>query len=217
LKRANRYFPVIEPILKKKNIPDDFKYLCVIESNLDTRALSPAKAAGLWQFIEETGKIYGLEITSEVDERYHVEKSTEAACKYFTEAYQRYGDWAKVVVSYNAGMARISSFLKDQLADSAFDLHMTTETSRYLFRIMAVKELFENQSKYGYAVRKEHLYPVIPVHYVEVSAPIANLAVFAKENKINYMQLKEHNVWLRDTKLSNTKGKTYRIAIPDNR
>jgi hypothetical protein len=215
LKRANRFFPVIEPLLKKNGIPDDFKYLCVVESSLDTRALSPSKAAGLWQFLDETGKRYGLEVTSEVDERYHVEKATEAACRYFREAYQKYGDWANVVISYNAGMGRISSFRRDQLSDSAFDLHLTTETSRYLFRILAIREFFENPQKYGYAVKKEHLYPVIPVHYVEVTESIDNLAVFAKENKINYMQLKDNNVWLRDTKLTVGKGKTYRIAIPE--
>jgi hypothetical protein len=214
LKRANRFFPIIEPILKKNGIPDDFKYLCVVESSLDTRALSPSKAAGLWQFLEETGKGYGLEITPEVDERYHVEKATEAACKFFNEAYQKYNDWANVVISYNAGMARISSFRRDQLTDSAFDLHMTTETSRYLFRILALKEFFENQQKYGFVIKKEHLYPAIPVHYVDVTTTIDNLALFAKENKISYMQLKDNNVWLRDTKLT-VKGKTYRIAIPE--
>ena len=213
-KRANRYFPMIEPILKENGIPDDFKYLCVIESNLDTRALSPAKAAGLWQFMEATGKNYGLEITTEVDERYHIEKSTRAACKYLKEAYGRYSNWVDVAASYNAGMGRISSSMKEQLVDSAFDLLLVSETSRYVFRIMAIKEIFENSKKYGFVLRKENLYPAVSVQLKEVSSDITNLALFAKENNINYMQLKDYNVWLRSTKLKVNPGKTYQIAIP---
>jgi hypothetical protein len=214
IKRANRFFPVIEPILKRNDIPDDFKYLCVIESGLDTRALSPAKAAGLWQFIDSTGKIYGLEITSEVDERYHVEKATEAACLYFKAAYANYGNWLDVAASYNAGMGRISSEKKKQLVDSALDLLLVSETSRYVFRILAMKAIFKNPSLYGFILKKENLYPPVAVHYLEVKSNIEDLALFAKENEINYMQLKEFNVWLRDTKLSVSKGKSYQIAIP---
>ena len=213
-KRANRYFPVIEPILKENGIPDDFKYLCVIESNLDVRALSPAKAAGLWQFMEATGKGYGLEISTEVDERYHIEKSTQAACKYFKDAYGRYSNWVDVAASYNAGMGRISSSMKEQLVDSAFDLLLVSETSRYVFRIMAIKEIFENPRKYGFLLKKENLYPLVPVQLKEVSSDIVNLALFAKENGINYMQLKDYNIWLRGTKLKIVAGKTYQIAIP---
>ncbi|MDH8701286.1 membrane-bound lytic murein transglycosylase D [Dysgonomonadaceae bacterium PH5-43] len=214
IKRANRFFPIIEPILKKHNIPDDLKYLCVIESGLDTRALSPAKAAGLWQFIESTGKSYGLEIRDGVDERYNVEKATEAACKYFKDAYDRYGDWVNVAASYNAGMGRITSQLSQQYVESAFDLHLVSETSRYVFRIMAAKQIFMNPQKYGFVLKKENLYPAINFNYVEVTSSIADLAAFAKQNNITYMQLKDYNVWLRDTKLVVPSGKTYRIAIP---
>jgi hypothetical protein len=214
-KRANRFFPMIEPVLKKNNIPDDFKYLCVVESSLDTRALSPAKAAGLWQFLDSTGKSYGLEITEEVDERYHIEKATEAACRYFKDAYARYGNWVDVAASYNAGMRRISQSKKEQLVDSAFDLLLVSETSRYVFRIMAIKEIFENPKKYGFSLKKENLYPLISVHYVEVTSDIENIALFAKENGINYHQLKEFNVWLRSNQLKVAKGKSYQIAIPD--
>ncbi|MDR0506696.1 MAG: transglycosylase SLT domain-containing protein [Dysgonamonadaceae bacterium] len=214
-KRANRFFPVIDPILKKNDIPLDFKYLCVIESNLDTRAFSPAKAAGLWQFMDSTAKNYGLEITDEIDERYHIEKATEAACQYFKSAYQRYGKWTDVAASYNAGMGRISSAMQEQSVDSAFDLLLASETSRYVFRIMALKEIFENPEKYGIILKKENLYPLIPVHYIEVTSDIDNLASFAKENGINYMQLKEFNVWLRRPVLKVAKGKSYRIAIPE--
>lgn len=214
LKRANRFFPIIEPILKKNNIPDDFKYLCVIESGLDTRAFSSAKAAGLWQFMESTGKGYGLEITSEVDERYHVEKATEAACSYFKEAYGRYGNWVDVAASYNAGMGRISNSKQSQLVDSAFDLLLVSETSRYVFRIMAIKQIFEHPRAYGFYLKKENLFQQVPVDYVEVTSDVADFAIFAQEHQLNYMQLKDYNVWLRDTKLKVTPGKSYKIAIP---
>ncbi len=216
IKRANRYFPVIEPILKKNNIPDDFKYLAVIESNLNPRALSPAKAAGIWQFISETGKRYGLEVNSQVDERYHIEKATEAACKYLKEAYNRYGDWTTVAASYNAGMGRISSEMNNQMVDNSFDLLLVEETSRYVFRIMAAKEIFENARQYGFVLRKEDLYPVIRTKKIQVSNSIPDLAEFAKENNINYFQLKEFNIWLRDRGLtiSSKAPKTYTIEIP---
>jgi hypothetical protein len=214
IKRANRYFPIIEPILKQNGIPDDFKYLCVIESNLDIRALSPANAAGFWQFMESTGKSYGLEITSEVDERYHIEKATEAACRYFKDAYRKYGNWVNVAASYNAGMGRISSALNSQLVDSAFDLLLVSETSRYVFRILAVKQVFANPYQYGFALKKEDLYPFVPAQEVTISSSITNMAAFAKDYDLNYMQLKEYNPWLRDTKLTVRAGKSYRIAIP---
>jgi len=214
IKRANRYFPIIEPILKKNNIPDDFKYLCVIESNLDIRALSPAHAAGFWQFLESTGKEYKLEITSDVDERYHIEKSTEAACRYFKDAYSKYGSWINVAASYNAGMGRISSSLSGQQVSSALDLLLVSETSRYVFRILAIKQLFENPPLYGFILNKEDLYPQVMVQKITVSQTIDDIAVFSKEYGLNYMLLKEYNPWLRNNKLSIKAGKTYEIAIP---
>jgi len=214
LKRANRFFPVIEPILKANGIPDDFKYLCVIESNLDTRALSPAKAAGLWQFLESTGKSYGLEITNQIDERYHIEKATEAACKYFKDAYKRYGNWVNVAASYNAGMGRISNSMQSQLVESALDLLLVSETSRYVFRIIAMKEIFSFPRKYGFVMKSEDFYPPIPVHYVQVDYSIADLAAFASDQGINYFQLKEFNPWLRETSLTVKPGSRYTIALP---
>ena len=216
IKRANRYFPIIEPILKKYNIPDDFKYLAVIESNLSPRAISVAKAAGLWQFMADTGRRFGLEVSDQIDERYHIEKSTEAACKYLNEAYSRYRDWATVAASYNAGMGKISSELDKQIEDNSFNLLLVEETSRYVFRIMAVKEIFKNQSKYGFILKKEDLYPVIRTKKVQVSDNIPDLAEFAKENNISYFQLKDFNVWLRERSLTiNPKNpKTYTIDIP---
>lgn len=214
IKRANRYFPIIEPLLEANGIPDDFKYLCLIESNLDTRALSSAKAAGLWQFMEATGKQYGLEITSQVDERYHIEKATNAACKYFRDAYNRFGNWVNVAASYNAGMGRISGNINSQYVDSALDMLLVSETSRYVFRILAIKEIFRHPFKYGFIFNKEDLYPQVSVDYKEVTSTIGDLAYYAKQNGINYMQLKDYNVWLRDSQLRVSPGKTYRIAIP---
>ena len=214
LKRANRYFPVIEPVLKRNNIPDDFKYLCVIESNLDIRALSPANAAGLWQFLSSTGKEFGLEINSEVDERYHIEKATDAACRYFKSAYSKYGSWINVAASYNAGMGKISASLSDQQVDSALDLLLVSETSRYVFRIIAIKQIFENPHSYGFVIKKENLYQPVSVQKITVEQTIDNLAVFSQKYDLNYMLLKEFNTWLRDNKLTVRQGKSYEIAIP---
>ncbi len=213
IKRANRYFPVIEPVLAKNNIPDDFKYLAVIESMLDVRAYSPAQAAGLWQFITQTGKQYGLEITSQVDERYHVEKSTEAACRYLKDAYRKFNSWTDVAASYNAGMNRIEKGLREQNVDTAFDLLLVEETSRYVFRILAMKEIFSNPYRYGFILKSEDLYPVIPTKAVKITEDVTDFADFAQKQGINYYQLKNFNVWLRDKELK-TMGKTYVVQIP---
>ncbi|GHT27135.1 hypothetical protein AGMMS4957_22420 [Bacteroidia bacterium] len=201
--------------MKANNIPDDFKYLCVIESNLDTRALSPAKAAGLWQFMPGTAKDFGLEVRDGVDERYHTEKATEAACKYLRAAYQRYHNWVDVAAAYNAGMGRISSEMGKQAAESAFDLLLVSETSRYVFRILAAKDILSHPQQYGYAMKRENLYPPIAVDYVDVAGNVPDLAVFAKKYGISYATLKEFNVWLRDAQLMQPwTAKKYRIAIP---
>ena len=213
-KRANRYFPVIEPILKENGIPDDFKYLAVIESHLDPRVTSPAKAVGMWQFLESTGRQYGLMITPTVDERCHVEKATVAACKYLMEAYGKYGDWPTVAASYNAGMGRITDELAKQEEESSLDLWLVEETSRYVYRILAIKQIFENPSKYGFMLRSRDLYKTIPTKEVTVSQDIPNLATFAKEHGITYADLKRLNPWLRDRKLV-TGGKTFRLSIPE--
>jgi Soluble lytic murein transglycosylase and related regulatory proteins (some contain LysM/invasin domains) len=214
LKRANRYFPIIEPILKEEGLPDDFKYLCVIESNLDTRAFSTAKAAGLWQFMEATGKSYGLEITTQVDERYHIEKATRAACKYLKDAYKVYGDWVNAAASYNAGMGRISGNKKSQQVESAFDMYLVSETDRYVFRILAIKEVFANPQRYGFYLNKEDLYPPVRTKQIKVTSDIDDLASFAKGHNITYKLLKDFNVWLRGTSLKVPAGKTYIIDIP---
>lgn len=218
IKRANRIFPIIDPILKENGIPEDFRYLAVIESSLDPRAVSSAKASGLWQLMPATGTQFGLEVSSEVDERYSIEKSTLAACKYLNSAYRKYGNWSSVAMSYNAGMGRISGELDKQQAEDSVDLWLVEETSRYYFRMLAIKSIFENPYKYGYVISAEHLYKPIKFKSVEVSESIPDLASFAKDNGITYAQLKDFNSWLRDRKLTITakKPSTYTILIPDS-
>jgi hypothetical protein len=214
LKRANRYFPVIEPILKANGIPDDFKYLAVIESHLDPCAVSPARAVGMWQFMEPTAKEYKLTITPTVDERYHVQRSTEAACKYLKDAYARYGDWVSVAVSYNAGVGRISSEYARQLVDSALDLWLVEESSRYVYRILAIKQIFENPYKYGFVISGKNLYKPISCEEVTISKDIPDLAVYARDRGITYADLKRFNPWLRDTRLNVAEGKSFVLLIP---
>ncbi|MDR2816831.1 MAG: lytic transglycosylase domain-containing protein [Proteiniphilum sp.] len=213
-KRANRFFPVIEPILKQQGVPDDLKYLAVIESSLDPRAVSPTRAAGLWQFLQSTGKQYGLEETTDVDERYHVGKSTVAACRYLKEAYQKYGSWSAAALSYNGGQARITNGLKDQEADNSLDLWLVEETARYYYRMLAIKQIFENPQQYGFIIKPDHLYKPMHFEEVNVSSSIPNLASFAKQHNITYAQLKDFNSWLRNTSLNNPSGKTYTFLIP---
>ncbi|MDR1938164.1 MAG: lytic transglycosylase domain-containing protein [Tannerellaceae bacterium] len=214
IKRANRYFPVIEPILKRYGIPDDFKYLAVIESHLEPRVSSPARAVGMWQFLEATGREFGLTVTPTVDERCHVEKSTVAACKYLKSAYDKYGDWINVAASYNTGMGRVSGELSQQEVDSAFDLWLVEETTRYPYRIMAIKQIFENPYKYGFVLTARSLYKPIKTREVSVSTDVVNLAAFARRYGITYADLRRFNPWLRDRKLI-TGGKTYTILIPE--
>ena len=213
IKRANRYFPVIEPILKANGIPDDFKYLAVIESHLDPRIVSPARAAGMWQFMEATAKQYQLIVTPTVDERYHVERATEAACRYLRDAYAKYGDWISVAASYNAGMGRISSEYARQNEASALNLWLVEETSRYVYRIFAIKQIFENPYKYGFVMHAKDLYRPISCEKVIVSNDIPDLVAFAKSHDITYADLKRFNSWLRDTKLV-VNGKSFTISIP---
>ena len=214
IKRANRYFPIIAPILKEEGIPDDMIYLMAIESSMNTRALSPAKAAGIWQIMESTGRELGLEVNSHVDERYNIEKATRAAAKYLKKSYSMYGDWMAVAASYNAGQRRITSELEKQKADNVFDLWLNEETSRYPFRIMAIKEIMNNPSKYGFILKRDQLYKPIRTRDVEITTEIPNLADFAKENGLTYAQLKDFNPWLRDRYLPNKRGKKYIIKIP---
>lgn len=213
IKRANRYFPVIEPILAKYGVPDDFKYLAVIESKLEN-AVSPAGARGVWQFMPATAKEYGMEVNDIVDERYHLEKSTEAACKYLLSAKQRFGSWTLAAASYNGGMAGVNRQQDRQKISGYYDLLLTEETSRYVFRILALKEIMQNPEKYGYSIPADQLYQPIATKEIEINTAVENLADFALKQGINYKILKIHNPWLRDISLKNNSGKTYKIEIP---
>jgi membrane-bound lytic murein transglycosylase D len=215
IKRANKYFPIIEPLLKEYGIPDDFKYLAVAESGLQNNN-SPAGAAGFWHFMKTTGKEYGLEINSYVDERYHIEISTRVAAEYLINAKKRFGSWTLAAASYNAGVSGISRQQERQLIyNSYYDLLLNDETSRYLFRILALKEILSNPYKYGFNYRESDLYKPISTYKVKVDTAVTNFAVFAKNFNINYKILKIHNPWLRDNFLKNTSGKEYFIEIPE--
>lgn len=213
IKRANRAFPVIEPILKRYGVPDDFKYLAVIESGL-VNVVSPAGARGVWQFMPETGKERGLEINDIVDERYHLEKSTEAACRYLLDAKAKFGSWTLAAASYNGGFGGVNKQITFQGVNNYYDLLLTEETSRYVFRILALKEIMQHPVEYNFNLAPQDLYPVIPVKTVEVTGSIPDLAVFAKEQGINYKILKIHNPWLRDRMLTVGGGRKYTLEIP---
>lgn len=214
IKRANRYFPVMAPILEKNGVPLDMLYLACIESMLDTRAVSPAKAAGMWQFMPETGKQYGLEVNEYVDERYDPEKATDAACRYLKTAYKKFGNWESVAASYNGGIGRITNELANQDAESAYDLYLVNETNRYIFRLLAQKLIMENPAKYGFHLTEHQLYQPIEYDVVEVTTPVDDWRVWAKEHGTNYLTLRDHNPWIRATYLINKSGKLYKVKIP---
>jgi hypothetical protein len=213
VKRANREFPIIEPILKKYGVPDDFKYLAVAESAL-VNATSSAGAKGVWQFMSATAKERGMEVTDEVDQRYHLIKSTEAACEYLLNAKEKMGSWTLAAASYNGGLTGVNRQITSQGVNNYYDLLLTEETYRYVFRILALKEIMQNPVLYGFTFRKDELYTGIPTRKVEVDSSILDLAAFAKQEGINYKILKIHNPWLRDKKLTVASGKKYEIEIP---
>jgi hypothetical protein len=212
-KKANRWFPIIEPILKKNNIPNDFKYLALIES-IFANNFSSSGAAGYWQFMKATAKNYGLEINDEVDERFNVEKSTEAASKYLIELYNKYKSWTLAAAAYNVGENSLNKSIITQKTANYYDLYLNQETSRYVFRILAVKLILSNPQEYGYYFRKQDLYPIIPTVKVEIDSTISDLPDFAQKYKISYRILKEMNPWLRKNSLSNPNKKHYTIIIP---
>jgi membrane-bound lytic murein transglycosylase D len=213
MKRAGRWLPAMERILKENNIPEDFKYLPLIESALQN-AVSPAEAVGFWQIVKSAGKSYGLEIGNEVDERYDPIKSTHAACRYLKDAHRKFGSWTLAAASYNRGMSGLQKAIDNQKVNSYYDLFLNDETSRYVFRLLAMKEIMENPAKYGFELAAEELYQPEPVRYVEVTQTIKSLVDFSLANGTNYKTLKRLNPWLRDEKLKIKSGKTYRIALP---
>jgi len=214
IKRANRYFPIIEPILAEQGVPDDFKYLSLIESSFMPRAKSPAGAVGLWQFMRATAREYGLQVNSEVDERYHIEKSTLAACKYLKKMEAHYGSWTLAAAAYNAGRAGVNKQLSRQNTDNYYDLLLGEETGRYVFRILAIKEILSNAEQYGFFVKEQDLYPVIETIDYDINTGIKNFADFAQKYGTTYKELKNMNPWLREAYLTNTSKKTYTIKLP---
>lgn len=212
-KRASKWFPVIEPILKENGVPEDFKYLALVESGL-TNVVSPAGAAGYWQLLKTTGKEYGLEVNEEVDERYDVRKSTVAACKYLKEAYDKYESWTLAAASYNMGMNGVEKQLKRQNVKSYYDLLLNDETSRYVFRILAAKEIIEHPTKYGFHYRLKDLYLPQETYTVQLDTAVKDFTEFAADHKVNYKILKIFNPWLRQSYLTNKSRKKYDILLP---
>ena len=215
IKRAHKYFPLIEPLLKKYGIPDDFKYLAVAESGLENN-LSPAGAAGFWHFLKSSAKEYGLEVNQNVDERYNLEKATKVAAEYLKKSKKRFGTWTLAAAAYNAGNARIARNLKKQQVTNYYDLLLNSETSRYVFRIVALKEVLSNPRKYGFEFEEDDLYNLPDIKTVKVDTVITNIASFAKKFKTNYKELKLNNAWLRENKLNNKIRKLYKIKIPNS-
>ncbi len=213
LQKANRYFPVIERVLKENNIPDDFKYLAVAESGLDN-VVSPAGATGFWQLMEGTAQDYNIEINSEVDERYNLEKATEVASKYIQESYDKYKNWTLTAASYNVGRRGIDRQIERQKETNYYNLLLNDETARYIYRILAFKLVFENPSLYSFNLSEKDLYQPLTYHEVEINSPIKSWADFAIEHGTNYKMLKILNPWLRDSMLSNKTEKTYIIKVP---
>ncbi len=214
-KRAAKFFPVIEPILKENNIPDDFKYLALIESGLEN-VTSPAGAKGFWQIMKSTAKEFGLEVNSEIDERYHLEKSTVAACSFLLSAYEKFGSWTLAAAAYNMGRSGLQKQLERQKCEGYYNLLLNDETSRYVFRILAIKEIIENPKKYGFQFRSEDLYENIPTYTVKVDSTVESWVNFSNSIGINYKILKIHNPWLRQSFLTNISRKNYDINIPSS-
>lgn len=215
LKRAEKYFPIIEPILASYNVPDDFKYLAVIESGL-MNATSPVGAKGFWQLMRATAREYGLEVNSNVDERLHLELSTKVACTYLNRAYEKFGSWTLAAAAYNAGRSRVSRYLDYQQVDNYYDLLFGEETGRYVFRILAAKLLFENPEVYGFDLSNQQKYTPNTIRLVDVDTAIVSLANFASDFGMNYKELKLLNPWLLEPHLNNKSRKPYRIAIKND-
>ena len=213
IKRANKYFPIIEPILKENNIPEDFKYLAIAESGLEN-VVSPAGASGFWQFLSATAKEYNLEVNSEIDERYHLKKSTQAACEYIQKAYDEFGSWTTAAASYNCGINGMRSRIKKQNSKNYYNIYLPQETSRYIFRIIAIKEILEHPVKYGFQYREKDLYKFPETKEIKISESNIDLYNYAQDIGLNYKILKHYNPWLRSDKITNKKNNTYILDVP---
>jgi len=211
INRSMGWFSVIEPILKKNNIPEDFKYLPIIESQF-TNVVSPRGATGFWQFVAGTASHFGLEINDQIDERYHVEKATEAACKYFKEAYAQFNNWTIVAASYNLGMGGINEQLKNQKVDSYYELKLNEETRRYLFKLLAIKAMVKNSDFFGFEFKKTS----VPNSYkkIKVDSSINDLNHFAEKMGTKLIVLKHVNPWIKGNRIENTCKKPYFISVP---
>jgi len=212
-KRAHRYFPVIEPILKKYHIPDDFKYLAIAESNL-RNVTSPAGAEGVWQFMQSTARSYGLEVNTKIDERYNLKKATEAACKYLLEAYDSFGNWTLAAASYNRGMNGMNRAVKNQRVSNYYDLYLNEETARYIYRILAAKEIYTNPTKYGFYLRESDFYPPIETYTIIVDTTIEDLPGFALDRGLTYKIIREFNPWIHNYSLPNKSRRSYVLTLP---
>jgi len=215
IKKSNRYFDVIEPILRKNDIPGDFKFLALAESGFLDKVVSPSGAVGIWQFMKSAAIENGLEVNEEIDERYHIEKATQAACRYLKNSYDKYGSWTMVAASYNAGIGGMNRQIEAQDSKNYYDLLLNEETSRYIFRILALKLIIGEPVKYGFKVDDDQKYPIIPVSEVKITGSVNNFTDFARANNINYKLLKQFNPWLRQPYLKNLKKKTYSVKIPE--
>ena len=213
MKRSNRWFPVIEPLLAEYNIPDDFKYLSLVESGFEN-VTSPKGAKGFWQFMEKTAREYGLEVNDAIDERYNVEKSTKAACQYLIDSYDEFKSWTLVAAAYNAGKRRIHETIEKQGVENYYEMYLNEETTQYIFRILAVKEIIEKPTQYGFYLREADLYPLIPTKKIKITETVPDLYQFAAKHHVNYRTLKMFNPWLRTDNLPNKSERTYYIKIP---
>lgn len=212
IKRSHKYFPIIEPILKEYGIPDDFKYLAVAESGLE-HVVSPAGATGFWQIMKTTAQEYGLEVNNNVDERYHIEKATRVACQYLKNSKERFGTWTLAAAAYNAGNTGVSRELKRQEVKDYYDLLLNSETSRYVFRIIALKHILSNAKEFGFHYEEKDLYNIESVKTVKIDTAVTDFVRFAENFGMNYKSLKIHNPWLRDKHLDNFSKKVYDIKV----
>ena len=212
LKRAPKYFPIIEPILQENGIPDDFKYLAVIESGL-TNVTSPAGAEGFWQFMPQTARDYGLEVNGDIDERLNLIKATESAAAYLMDAYAEFGNWTLAAAAYNAGVQRIKTSLEKQQTNSYYDLFLNEETSRYMYRMLATKLIFESPERYGFVIPKAQTYPFPKTKLVKVGTSPIDWVAFAKSQNMSYADLREMNPWIKGYQLSNWNNTEYKIRV----
>lgn len=215
IKKAHRYFPRIEKILQEENVPKDFKYLAVAESGLEQNAMSPSGAVGFWQFLKGAAKDFGLEVNYQIDERYHLEKATRAACRYLKWNYEKFGTWALSAAAYNYGRTNMLRQMKRQKCDNYYNLLLPEETERYVFRLIALKLILENPGKHGFMLKNNDLYAPIETRKVKINQPVNDFAEFANQHGISYRMLKIFNPWLRKNYLKNNGGKTYTIRIPE--